>query len=236
MARLTTILALPITLLQKVRARFDQMLLTSRDAVAMAALAPLSGPFIPITCYSMRPSSILTLANDVVINRRRNIVEFGPGLSTLYLARLLRALDDGGQITSFDHDAGWLEVLATQLRRESLGERVTLVHAPLAPGDWGMGPAEWYVETVIRDRTPGPIDLLVVDGPPAHDMHRRFARYPALGMVRDRLAADCTIALDDAKRRGEREITARWVRSLGPAARAQFGHTAFIVMGDGYAA
>lgn len=210
MSLLRNIFSLPA----KVRARFDEMLLTSRDAVAMSALAPLSGPFLPMTGYSMRPSGILTLVNDVVINRRRSIVELGPGLSTIYLARMLRSLGDGGHITSFDHDAGWLTVLQRQLALESLGEFVTLVHAPLKPGDWGMGPSDWYDTTVVREGTPQSIDLLVVDGPIASIHARRFARLPGVPVLRDRLADSATVFLDDINRAGEKAIAARWSQLL----------------------
>lgn len=218
----------------KVRARFDEMLLTSRDAVAMSALAPLDGPFLPITSYSMRPSGILTLVNDVVINRRRSIVEFGPGLSTIYLARMLRSLGDGGHITSFDHDAGWLTVLQRQLALESLTEFVTLVHAPLKPGRWEFGAGEWYDEQVVASRVPASIDLLIVDGPPAYERARQHARFPALDAVRARLAQACTIALDDGQRSGERAIAERWILSLGEGIRQQGGRTIILIRGQAH--
>lgn len=222
---------------RKIRARFDEMLLTQRDAVAMAALAPLGGTFLPITGYSMRPSGILALVNDVVINRRRTIVEFGPGLSTIYLARLLRSLGDGGRITSFDHDAGWLDVLQRQLAAESLAEFVTLVHAPLVAGDWGMGPAEWYDESLVKKAVPNAIDLLVVDGPIASDHVRRHARFPAIPVLRDRLGTRATVVLDDINRSGELDVVGRWSEQLGVRfeLRRTLGRLAMARIGEGHA-
>ena len=61
-----------------------------KDMLAMAALAPLSRGFLPWSQASMRPSGLLAVVNDIVINRRTKIVECGSGISTFYIARLLK--------------------------------------------------------------------------------------------------------------------------------------------------
>lgn len=42
--------------------------------------------YLPHSKSSLNYSSINSLLNDVVINNRKNIIEFGGGLSTIYLA------------------------------------------------------------------------------------------------------------------------------------------------------
>ena len=54
------------------------------------------------------------------------------------------------------------------------------------------------------------IDLLVVDGPPAFAVGFAHARYPALPVLRDRLAPGATVVLDDVERPGEQEVLRRW--------------------------
>ena len=65
----------------------------------------------------------------------------------------------------------------------------------------------WYDVSVL-DGIEGTVDLLIVDGPP-HKL-QRLARYPALPLLIDRLAADAVVLVDDANRRDEREMVRRW--------------------------
>jgi len=56
------------------------------------------------------------------------------------------------------------------------------------------------------------IDLLVIDGPPG--FLQKNARYPALPMLIDMLAASCTVFLDDAARQDERDIVKQWLEQF----------------------
>jgi hypothetical protein len=181
----------------------------------MAALASLPGPFLPVTRFSMRPSGILVLVNEIVINRKRSIVECGAGLSTIYIARALRDQEDGGVVISIDHDARWLETLHAQLRREELEDFVQFVHAPLVSGDWGMGSAQWYDPSVITSALHSIlIDLLLVDGPVASDVDIQYARYPAVPVLREFFSESISVILDDINRPGERAIVSEWTSLL----------------------
>ena len=59
-----------------------------------------------------------------------------------------------------------------------------------------------------------PVDLLVVDGPPADTADKVLARYPALPVVHPRLAPGATVVLDDVERPGEQEVLTRWEREF----------------------
>ena len=67
-----------------------------------------------------------------------------------------------------------------------------------------------------------PAGLLVVDGPPG--TVRPMARYPALPVLLNRLAADATVVMDDARRPDEQAIAERWAAGL-PGWRLEFRHT-----------
>jgi hypothetical protein len=54
-----------------------------------------------------------------------------------------------------------------------------------------------------------PIEVLVVDGPPAGG--DSTARHPALSKLAHRMAAEVTVLLDDADRPGERAVVDRWL-------------------------
>jgi hypothetical protein len=192
------------------------MLVTQRDAVAMAALAPLAGPFVPMTGHSMRPSGILRVLNEIVLNRRRRIVECGSGLSTMYMARVLKNLKDGGRIVSIDHDDAWLERIAALLIEEDLGPFVDFVHAPLVEGDWGMGPARWYDPDIVTSAVEAfRIDLLLVDGPVASDSNRQYDRYPAVPVLSRYFSEALTVILDDINRAGEKAVVDKWRSVFG---------------------
>ncbi len=60
-----------------------------------------------------------------------------------------------------------------------------------------------------------PIDLLVVDGPPAYAAGHGLARYPALPVLCDLLAPRATVILGDAERPGEQEVLRRWEHETG---------------------
>jgi hypothetical protein len=54
----------------------------------------------------------------------------------------------------------------------------------------------------------GPIDLLIVDGPPA--LQDPTSRFPALPLLLDHLSPDAVILMDDGDRQGEKEVVEKW--------------------------
>ena len=76
----------------------------------------------------MRPSGLVAVLNDIVINNRSRIVECGSGISTFYIGRLLQ--ERGGHLYSVEHDAGWADLLQRALAQEDLSEYVTVATRP----------------------------------------------------------------------------------------------------------
>jgi predicted O-methyltransferase YrrM len=178
-----------------------------RDTQALAALRALPGPFVPWSAMAMRPSAVLRIVNEITVNERQRIVELGAGVSTLYVARCLRARGTGRAV-SIEEDAGWAEAVRGFLADEGLDEVAEVMHVPLAEGvSAGTGSGVWYDPAALSGVGAG-IDLLVVDGPTSRDFPDR--RYPALSVLGDRLAPRCAVILDDAWRHGEREVLRRW--------------------------
>jgi predicted O-methyltransferase YrrM len=181
-----------------------------RDLRALQILAPLAGAYVPWGPFALRPSALVTVLDEITVGRRRRIVELGGGVSTLYIARLLRAV--GGHLHTLEHDKDWVGLLEQQLDAEGLRDVVTVVHAPLARTWYGWTPdCPWYAEEDARRAAEaGPVDLLLVDGPPAYRPDLRHARYPALPFFADALAPGATVILDDIHRRGEHDVVERW--------------------------
>jgi methyltransferase family protein len=192
--------------------------LDNQDILAMHALAPLSTGYLPWTVSAMRPSGVAAVLNEILVNRRRHIVELGGGISTYFIARLLSGR--GGHLWTVEHDEVWAGVLREELAKEGLDELATVVHAPLTGTDdgWPGEQSRWYDRDRLRQATAaGPPDLLIVDGPPAHEEGLEHARYPALPFFAPLLAADHAIILDDIDRFGEQDIMQRWEREFGTA-------------------
>lgn len=182
---------------------------TEADLHAWHVLEPLATEYLPWTSSSLRPLGLVTVLNEIHVRGRTTIVECGGGVSTVFIARLLERLGDG-LLTTLEHSDEWIAFLQRQLAREGLGHRVRVVHAPLAPHPLGWdGP--WYDEAAVTAGLPdAPIDLLIVDGPPAVQPGTERSRYPALPVLADRLSPDAAVVLDDVQRRGEQEVLVRW--------------------------
>jgi predicted O-methyltransferase YrrM len=192
----------------------DELLRDSKDMLAMQALAPLSQTYLPWSGYAMRPSGVVKILNEMLINQRSTVVECGAGLTTFYIASLMRQ-QGKGRLYTIEHDADWMAVVRGLLVQGGLESYVTLIHAPLVGCELSLAGADWYDRSVIAgvmgDRA---IDLLVVDGPPAYDEPRQYARYPAAVYFQPHLAADFAIVLDDIDRPGEQRILAEWQRLI----------------------
>lgn len=185
--------------------RFGELAADACDGQALQALAPLAGPFLPWTSSTMRPAAILAIASDIVINRRRVIVECGSGNSTIFAARALSQHGIDGHVHSIDHDPAWADLTARAIARESLEQWASVTCAPLVD--------DWYDRDVLPDVRG--IELLVVDGPPAYARAIETSRQPALDVFWDRLAPGATVMLDDSGRPGERRVIAEWEKHHG---------------------
>jgi predicted O-methyltransferase YrrM len=175
------------------------------DLRALTLLRPLlPDGYLPWTEAAIRPSALVVVCNDVVVRGRRSALELGSGISTVVLGRLLADL--GGRLVTIEHDAEWLDVVARLVDRAGLGDTVDLLHAPLVDG--------WYERSVVTKsaEAAAPVDLLLVDGPPAWRPGTELSRLPAAEVLAGYLAPGATLVLDDLQRPGEREIVRRWTR------------------------
>jgi hypothetical protein len=182
---------------------------------------PEPEPFdLPWSEWSMRPAAIQLLVAEIE-RGRASVVELGAGPSTVVLARATQRR--GGRLVSVDHDPDWAAEIRELLRREQLDDAAEVVDAPLrelppalrpAGGEGFEPPTTWYDVDAVRAACVEPIELLVVDGPPAGHAPRELIRAPALGALADLLARDCTIVLDDVGRPAERHTAERWRAAL----------------------
>jgi hypothetical protein len=192
-------------------------LMLNLDILAMQALSPLSSAYLPWSMSAMRPSGVVAVLNEIVVNRRRAVVELGGGVSTCYIGRLLASLG-AGHLWTIEHDERWADFLRNQLVSEGLDQVVTVVCAGLESVEsrWPDEKATWYDREQVRGAMAGQlVDLLLVDGPPAYQSDRTHARYPALPFFRSFLADDYAVILDDVSRVGEQDIIRCWEGEFG---------------------
>ncbi len=205
--------------LRKAEEKLDYLSEMQRENLAAGQLAKLfpDGFFMPLTSWSVAPAEVLHICNDIVINKRRSIVEFGAGYSTLCAARVLQINGFEAHFYTVESDAEWLETMRRLLKQNNLDQVVTLVHAPVGPVEDAYGAApggKWYDTAALREalKDAPPTDLILADGP--FGSVSPLARYPAVPFLKDRLAEEYAIFLDDAARPDERDIAVRWAELL----------------------
>ncbi len=199
-----------------------------KDILATHYLAPLSTVYLPWTGYSMRPSGLVQVLSEVWVKRCQVIVECGSGISTFYIARLLKSR--GGHLYSIENNSQWLDLVKNGLAQEGLGDLVTFIDAPLQPTALALDNLLWYDSEAIASALPSSqkIDLLLVDGPPAYELNIQYSRYPAVPYFLPQLSPECTIVLDDATRPGEQRILQKWEELLRREFEVRDGDIAMI--------
>jgi predicted O-methyltransferase YrrM len=156
------------------------------------------------SAWSLRPQALEFVAR-LVAEGRTNVVECGSGLSTVTIARALRALN-AGHVHALEHDAHWATTTRRALEGDDLADFATVIDAPLVD--------DWYDPAALDHLPDHGIELLLVDGPPAGEPETERSRYPALPALAGRLAPKAAILLDDADRVGERWALERWLAEL----------------------
>lgn len=206
--------------------QLNEIIEQQKDILATHYLAPLSTNYLPWSGYALRPSGLVNVLNDIMINNRRVIVECGGGLSTFYMARLLK--DSDSHLYTIEHNQEWLEFLEKGLKKEGLLDSVMLIEAPLKSSGLGLDDIPWYDPEALRKQLPKDIkiDLLLVDGPTAYTEETQYSRYPAVPYFVPFFSQNCTIVIDDVNRQGEQEIVKRWEKLLNVDFETQDGNIA----------
>jgi hypothetical protein len=168
----------------------------------------LPRPLPPVRGWAGSPDFLLKVAGEVAERRPQVVMECSSGVSTLVVARSLQ-MNGSGHVYSLEHDEKYANETRLLLQRYGLSDWATVIHAPLERREAGDTP--WYAESAIPADLP-PVELLVVDGPPASG--GPLARYPALPRLIGRLARTAVVIADDTARADETEMIRRWQQSF----------------------
>jgi hypothetical protein len=166
---------------------------------------------LPRTRASLKSYALVYLLNEIVINERKHIIEFGSGISTILLAKLAFSNKIDLQITSVDEDKEWIEKIQDILVAENIQKYVKFIYSPIISIHNDSEKYLWYDEKILDHECNGnKFDTVIVDGPKAYEEGKELIRYPALHFVQNKLNDAHVILLDDVNRNGEKYIIKKW--------------------------
>ena len=173
--------------------------------------------FIPLTSWSMSPNLMLHVLNDIEINNRKCIVEFGAVRLTIYIAKLLKMRFPNAVFYSVESDQLWADKISEQLETLQLSDYVTIIAAPKqnVPKDISYKDQKmWYDKDIMLKALENveDIDLVLVDGPSGD--FTPYCRYSAVPFLKSKLASSFSVFLDDINRPQEKELASIWHKSL----------------------
>jgi hypothetical protein len=198
------------------------------DTYALQLLLRNDRAYLPWTSSAVRPGAIACVLNDIFINKRETIVEFGSGISTLLISQ---SLDPAiHKLISFEHDLEWAKSVSNSIKSAGLQQVCEVIHAPLEDCDQSLDGSHWYDIAVVHNTLSSlQPDTVLCDGPVANTPGSTMARYPAIPVISQYLGDRFSIYLDDINRRGERDIAAKWGSLLGISFRNQLVRGSFSV-------
>jgi hypothetical protein len=189
---------------RRFRQQFRQMqcLQALQQDIALARSLPPAGG------KAASPDFLKLLADHILREKPEVIVECGSGLSSVVASRCLQ-LNGKGRLFSLEHMEGFAEQTRRELDRQDLGNWACVLDAPLEPRQFNGRTFNWYRSRELPDL---PIDLIIVDGPPART--GTSPRYPAGPVLFPRLTARGVVLIDDAGRPEELAVIDAWRREF----------------------
>lgn len=178
-----------------------------------------------ISRFNMSTYGLTFLMNEIVLNKRTSILEFGSGLSTILMANVIKKFSLQAKIISIEAEEEWVHRIRAKIVDMELSSIVTIVFAPLKNETTLGRNNKWYniQEHLAVLRESAPYDMVLIDGPPAYHEDIALSRYTAIPFIKSLLANEFAIFLDDANRHGEKIIMEAWKRNFNFDFRT-YGH------------
>lgn len=173
--------------------------------LSIVSVLSLRHPLPRLGDWAVSPDAAASVVGLVLERRPKLVLECGSGVSTVLAAYALERVG-AGRLVALEHDPVYAARTQADLRAHGLQDVARVVLAPLVSTEVGDSTYNWYDTSGLT--TDEPVDLLFVDGPPSRT--GVMARYPAMPLLRSRLADDALVVLDDAGRPDERRIVERW--------------------------
>jgi len=183
------------------------------DTSSIDLLPNIGLKYIPWTDVSIDPASIRAILNEIIIHKKYRVIEFGSGISTLFISKIVEDAEKG-HVTSIEHDESWLRVVRGYLEKMEISNSTySLKHVKLTEYEEREDVCEWYnVDRIDKLTKDEKYELVFVDGPVGSKSEDRYnmERYPAMPNIIENMSDDFVIFLDDTKRPGEKYIEKDW--------------------------
>jgi len=189
---------------------------------------------IPSTSYSLQPSTINWIVNEIMINDRRCIVELGSGTSTQIVAQALALIDQEKPKRTFisvDENADWVKYVSTSIEQDGNLPYVDVTHVPRIIGPGGF----WYDEEMLSKKIAQlKPDLIIVDGPSVGSVEQQADRSRVHQFFKGKIADNFAIFIDDTNRKEERVLANAWAKQEGAKVVFLNAYIGFITKGKRY--
>lgn len=189
----------------------------NKNIFSQNCLSPLivGYPYLPFTDSSIDYHSLHILINDIIVNNRQSIIEFGSGISTILIGRLCKLNNLKTQLYTIDDNEGWVSLMKGMIKKENLENFISLIYAPLEEISLSNHHLKWY-STKILDQSLSnqTFDMVITDGPMAYLQEIERSRFPAVPYIKDKLESNHSIFLHDTNRHGEQSIIEDWSKLL----------------------
>lgn len=195
----------------------DKIHRSNDDAYALQIIHKLfpESCYLPFTPFSLNPYTIIHILNDILFNDRKQIVEFGGGISTIIISRFIKVNNLNTKILSIDNNESWQKIIFKEVEKYDCSNNLSQICCNIVEHenkDLKVYDNDfWYDYKKVKnsiDKLETKIDLVIVDGPSTSTS--KFVRYPALPTIQSKLATSTSIFLDDIKRPAEKEILEKW--------------------------
>ena len=168
--------------------------------------------FLPQTTWSISPSAVLHALNILELKKRKSIIEFGSGITTIYIAQYLKLRNENSVFLSVESDLDWKIAIEKDLEKFGLSQYVKIVHCPIVEVANELAyknQSHWYNTEVLKSAIDGLLfDFVLVDGP--YGGATPYARYSAYPFLEPYTKKDIVWMLDDSRRLHESEIIRKW--------------------------
>ena len=193
--------------------QYQRHLITQRQAQAwsnLTSLVRLDAAAPPAGGWAASADLLLRVVDELLSRRPAVVVECGSGLSTLIMSLAIEQHGLPTRVVALEHDAEYAAKTRALLERHGVSRHAEVRVAPLGPSSVAGHETHWYDEAALDGLAD--IGILIVDGPPSST--GELARFPAVPLLRDRLAAQCVILVDDMQRPADQETASAWAPLL----------------------
>lgn len=179
---------------------------SSKEEVGAFLLQDLfhNRPYLPYTNSSIALHSLACMVNDLLLNNRKSILEFGCGISTIIMARAINRNNIQAKITSVEESADWIQVIKTFLQKEDMQGYVNFIHAPLKKSNEIPAAKTYDIAIVNEELKDKRFDMVFIDGPSANNKSNENSRISTLSLFKEKLNESYVIFIDNVDRKGEK--------------------------------